>query len=84
MSEGRYDYRVVDSGGNGEFLTWATLQLLDGDYVVATEEYHGSSEFPGEDALTQALSSGRAWVEAMSHSLEERFGLEWERELTER
>lgn len=84
MSERRYDFRVVDRGDNGEFLTWATLDLLEDDVVVSREGYEGTSEFPGEDAVTQAVSAGHAWVEAMSYTLEERLSREFEREQVER
>lgn len=58
-----------------------------GGNVVGSEEFLGSSEFPGEGAVRQAVSAGRSWVEAMSYSVEERlgpFGLEWQREQEER
>lgn len=84
MSEGRYDYRVASLGDNGEFLTWATLELLEDGVAVSVEVYNGTSEFPGEDAVTQAVSAGAAWVEAMSYTLEERLSREYEREQMER
>ena len=80
------DYQIVDRCHNGEFLTYAKLILINPDGSHAgTEEFHGSSEFPGEDAVTQAISSGRAWVDA-ELPLEVRcapWGLEWEREREE-
>lgn len=82
----RYDFRVVDQWNNGEFLTGARVEYLDNGEVVDSEDFYGSSEFPGEDAVTQAVSSGQAWVECRSMSLEERlapFGPEWERERRE-
>lgn len=76
-------YEVVEYGDNGEFLTWATVELTVDGEVVGREEFTGSSEFPGEDALQQAHSFGSVFVETETTTMEERlgpFGLEWQRE----
>lgn len=70
-----FDYRVRDVGDNGEFGTWATLDLLERGEVVHSETFRCSSEFPPEmtsmygaghenDAVAQAISRGVAYVEA--------------------
>lgn len=81
------DYRIVERGDNGEFLTWARLALVVEDEVVDIVEFRGSSEFPGEDAVRQAVSYGEAFVETVETPIEERlgpWGVEWEREHAER
>jgi hypothetical protein len=86
-----YDFSVYDVADNGEFLTFATVDLLhvlNGRAVTLdTLRFSGSSEFPGEDAATQAVSYALAWVEGQTFTLEERlgqYGLEWEREQDDR
>ncbi len=88
------DYIVIDSGDNGEFLTWATIALIVQGEWIESETFHGSSEFPGEDALTQAHSYGRSFVESEEdraeadrlgvHPLELSLAREYEREQAER
>lgn len=93
-----YDFRVRDEWDNGEFMTGATVDLIERGTVVHTEPFVASSEdAPGEGfsaygngrdnhALTQALSYAWAWVEASESPFEERFapfGPEWEREQME-
>lgn len=83
----RADFRIVDAWDNGEFMTGATLELLQGDTVVGTETFVASSEDPGPTATEMAISSGVAWVESQEYTIEERlgaFGMEWEREQDER
>lgn len=87
MNMATADYHVIDHGDNGEFLTWATLALIYEGEWVDTVEFTGSSEFPGDDALAQAISYGVAFVEAHIFSIEERlgcYGIECEREQDER
>ena len=82
-----FDYRIVNNSDNGEFLTRAVVALRENGKVIETTEFFGSSEFPGEDAVTQANSYGASWLEAVTFTLEERlgpFGIEWEREQEER
>lgn len=87
-----YDFVIYDVSDNGEFLTFAKLDLLhveDGRAVtLETLTFVGSSEdMYGVEAVTQAASCGHAWVEAQTYTLEERlgeYGLEWEREQHER
>ena len=80
------DYRVVDSGDNGEFLTWATLAIIYDGETVDIVEFSGSSEFPGEDALAQALSYGAAYVESVEapYGSPEWEAREFEREIGDR
>ena len=81
------DYRILDRWDNGEFLTGCTLELVEDGAVVETHELRGSSEFPGPDAVTQAISLGESWVEAQTYTLEERlgpYGIEWQREQSDR
>jgi hypothetical protein len=90
-----YDFRVYDEWDNGEFLTGATVDLIERGMVVHTETFVASSEdAPGEGfsaygngrdnhALTRALSYANAWIESMETPFEVRFapfGMEWERE----
>lgn len=82
-----YDFEIRDSGDNGEFLTWATVVLLQDGQEVERHELWGSSEEPGPDAVQQASSLGCSWVESMETPLEVRlapFGPEWEREQADR
>lgn len=71
------DYRVYDEWDNGEFLTGATVDLIENGEVVHTEKIVASSEFEsglpsgywngrGNHATTQALSYANAWVESDS------------------
>lgn len=93
------DYRVYDEWDNGEFLTGATVDLIQDGTVVHTEKFTASSEDApspsfsaygnGRDnhATTLALSYANSWVESMTSTLEERlapFGPEWQREQDER
>lgn len=79
-----FDYRVVDVGDNGEFLSWATVELLKDDKVIHAESFLGTTEEPpGYTGGQLAESAGAAWLETVTYSLEERlgpYGLEWERE----
>lgn len=87
-----YSFIVYDVVDNGEFLTFAKLDLLhvqDGAAVtLETVSFSGSTEFMDDtDAVRKAVSYGTAWVEAQTYTLEERigpYGLEWEREQGER
>lgn len=94
-----YDFRVYDEGDDGEFGTFAKVDLIERGKVVHTEEFWASSEFapgPGfsaygngldNNAGTQARSFAWAWLESQTTTLEERlgpYGLEWEREQLER
>lgn len=83
-----HDYRIIDIGDNGEFRTFATVELLVDDKVVHTEQFNISSEFGDTHSATEhALSYAQAWIESQIYSLEERlgpFGIEWEREQEER
>lgn len=83
-----YNWEIRDISDNGEFLTFATIDLLEDGAVVESHDFIGSSEFPGDcDAQMQAESFGFAWYETMTLTIEERlgeFGLEWQREENER
>lgn len=95
-----YDFRLRDEGDNGEFLTFATVDLIERGRVVHTERFTCSSEDAygpvfsaygnGRDnhATTQALSYAWAWVESKQAGGIEGalapFGPEWEREQQER
>lgn len=83
-----YDYRLVDVGDNGEFLSWATVEYLEDGEVVDTQRFVGTSEEPpGYTGEQLAVSNAEAWLETMTYTLEERlgpYGLEWEREQAER
>lgn len=70
-----YDFRVRDEWDNGEFLTGATVDLIERGQVVHTKTFTASSEFaPGmsseywsgneNHAMTQALSYAWAWIES--------------------
>lgn len=83
-----YDFRVYDVWDNGEFLTGAKVDLIERGVVIETRTFGGSTEFEDSyregSAAVQAASYANAWVEAMTVPLEERLGLEWEREMEER
>lgn len=83
-----YDFRVYDVYDNGEFLTFATVDLIESGRVVATETFVASDEFgPSETATRMATSYAVAWLESQEHTLEQRlgpFGIEWEREQADR
>lgn len=80
------DYRIENVSDNGEFLTFATLVLLEDGVEIRREDHIGNSEFPPGDSATRlASSSGEVWVES-SIPMEVRlapWGLEWERERME-
>jgi hypothetical protein len=71
-----YDFRVYDEDDNGEFLTFAKVDLIERGKVVQTEEFTASSEdAPGpafsaygngrdNHAGTQARSFAWAWIES--------------------
>ena len=92
-----FDFRVYDEWDNGEFLTGATVDLIERGKVVRTEKFVASLEEPGMEsaywsgssnhAVTQALSFAWGWVEARQTPLEDAlapFGSEWVREMEER
>jgi hypothetical protein len=83
-----YDFNIRDIGGNGEFISWATIDLLVDGKVTETETFTGNhEEAPGYSGQELAASYGIAWVESNMFTLEERlgpFGLEWEREQADR
>ena len=94
-----FDFLVRDEWDNGEFMTGATVDLLEAGQVVHTETFVCSSEdAPGpgfsaygngrdNHALTQALSYANSWLESVTTTLEERlapFGPEWQREQEDR
>lgn len=72
-----YEFRIRDQWDNGEFLTGATVDLVERGKVVHSEKFVISSEdIPCEGpwyssygsvqlANTHALSYGWAWIEAM-------------------
>lgn len=78
------DYRIRDRWDNDEFLTGATVDLIEDVVVVETESFTASSEFPNDgDATAQAISFAVAWVESRTTTIEDRlgpFGIEWARE----
>lgn len=91
-----FSFQVRDEWDNGEFLTGATVDLIQDGEVVGTETFTASSEdAPGEafsaygngrdnHAGTLARSFAWGWLESQETTPEERlapFGLEWEREL---
>lgn len=91
-----WGFRVYDEWDNGEFLTGASVDLLERGKVVHTETFVVSSEDapgPGFSAYgngrdnhagTHARSYAWAWMEARETPLEVRlapFGPEWEREM---
>lgn len=87
MSESQYDYRVRDIHDNGEFLTFATVDLLVDGKVEHTETFCVSGEDDPDDATRHAISYAQSWVESQLYTLEERlgpYGIEWEREQDER
>lgn len=95
-----YAFRVRDESDNGEFITCATVDLIERGRVVHTEQFYCSSEDAyGDDfsaygngrdnhATTQALSYAWAWLELREaggiESVLAPFGPEWEREQMER
>lgn len=86
-----YDFRVTDIFDNGEFLTSATLELLERGVVVERREFVGSTEFEESyregSAAVQAAAYAWAWIESRETPLEERlapFGPEWQLEQEER
>ena len=80
-----YDFRVEDVWDNGEFLTGATLVLLEDGQEVSRETFTASSEFENDGpAHVLATSAAVAWLEAMELDPLARYGLEWEREQDER
>ncbi len=94
---GAFEWAIRDAGDNGEFITWATVDLFEKGTLVGSEKFFGSSEEPGPDATTQALSFARSWQEAEErraeaarlgvHPLELAFapyGPEWQHEQAER
>lgn len=89
MSESTYDWRITDHGMSDEGLvSFAELELLIDGEVVQNEHFSVSHEFGScATAREAAASFAVAWHEACTTTLEERlgaFGLEWEREQSER
>lgn len=90
-----YDFRVRDESDNGEFITSATVDLIERGLVVHTEQFVCSSEDAhgptmsaygnGRDnhASTQARSYAWAWVDSKLEPFEARFapfGSAWQAE----
>lgn len=69
-----YDFRIRDTWDNGEFMTGATVDLIERGEVVATETFTASSEDAptmtsgfwngrSNHAMTQALSFAWGWID---------------------
>lgn len=79
-----YDFHIRDEWDNGEFMTGATVDLLEDGKVVHTETFTASSEDePGpafsaygngndNHAGTLARSYAWAWIESQTTTLEDR------------
>jgi hypothetical protein len=80
-----YDWRVYDVFDNGEFITGATVDLIERGKVIETRSFTGSSEFEGgETGARQAISYAAAWAEVAELGLEGALQREYEREQEER
>jgi hypothetical protein len=78
LDEEEFDFRIRDEWDNGEFMTGATVDLIERGKVVHTEEFVASSEDDcGESAYgngranhasTQARSYAWAWIDSQRES----------------